>query len=401
MTEASALTDAEVEAHRAATPGAQEVTHLNHAGSSLPAQVVLDTQFEHLTLEAHTGGYEAATEVSSAIEQTYASIGQLIGARPHEISRAEHATSAWNMAFWSVPMTEGQRVVTAEAAYGANAVAFLRAKERYGIEIVVLPSDNSGQVDLEALDLALDHDVALVAITHVPTNGGLVNPAAEIGKRTRAAGVPFLLDACQSVGQMVVDIDEIGCDMLSVTGRKFLRGPRGSGFLYASESILPRLITDHPDHYGATWSAPERYDLLSDSQRFENFEYNVAAWLGLGSAVDLALRIGIGRIESTVQQRSIELRSALTDAGFPVYDLGSTPSGIVTTSCADMDPADVKAELRAQQINTSVAPPNSTLWDATRRGLPPLLRLSVHYITTPDEIGRAVDALVRIRDRAA
>lgn len=399
MSFATPLTESEIDAQRARTPGAREVTHLNHAGSSLPAQAVLDTQFDHLALEARTGGYEAAADGSAAIQQTYASIGRLIGARPHEISRAEHATAAWNMAFWSVPMREGQRIVTAEAAYGANAVAYLRAKERFGIEIDVLPSDASGQVDLEALDAALDGDVALVAITHVPTNGGLVNPAAEVGARTKHAGIPFLLDACQSVGQMVVDVEEIGCDMLSVTSRKFLRGPRGVGFLYVSDSMLPRLHTDHPDHYGANWASPDRYELHPTSQRFEYYEFNYAGWLGLGSAAELALEIGIDRIEATVQQRSVELSSALTDAGFPVYDLGPTPSGIITTSCDGLDPTDVKAQLRGRHINTSVAPPNSTLWDATRRQLPFLLRLSVHYITTSDEIRRAVAALVDIRDQ--
>lgn len=400
MSAKTPLTNAEVDEQRTRTPGTEHVVHLNHAGSSLPPETVIDAQLAHLRLEAEIGGYEAAALAADDEKKVYASIATLIGAKPSEIARAEHATFAWNSAFWAVPMERGQRIVTAEAAYGANAVAFMRARERHGVDIHVVASDHTGQIDLDALDACLDDDVALVAITHVPTNGGLVNPAAEIGLRTRARGIPYLLDACQSVGQIDIDVDDIGCDMLSVTGRKFLRGPRGSGFLYVRESILPQLTTDHPDHHGAHWSAPDTYELMPDSQRFEYWEYNHAAWLGLGAAVHHANQLGIGRIEATVQERSIELSTALRHEGFPVFDLGDTPSGIVTTSCEGANAERVKRDLGEQGINVSVSGPSSTLWDATRRELPPLLRLSVHYITTTAEIERAVAALRVIRDAA-
>ena len=167
----------------------------------------------------------------------YGSISRLIGAQPGEIARFEHATAAWNAAFWSVPMGEGQRILVHDHEYGANAVAFIRAAETKGVSIERVPSDESGQVSVAAMaDALAGGDVALVSLTHVPTNGGLVNPAAEIGALTRAAGVPYLIDACQSVGQLAIDVDEIGCDFLSATGRKYLRGPRGTGFLFVSEA---------------------------------------------------------------------------------------------------------------------------------------------------------------------
>ncbi|MFT7476031.1 MAG: selenocysteine lyase/cysteine desulfurase [Verrucomicrobiales bacterium] len=394
------LTADEIEAQRAITPGTAHVTHLNHAGSSLPPQSVLDTQVRHLELEATIGGYEAAASAAEAEGAVYASIASLLGAKPTEIARAEHASIAWCQGFWSLPMEQGQRILTVEAEYGANAVSYLRAKERYGIEIEVIPSDASGQVDLDALDSALGQDVALVAITHVPTNGGLINPAAEVGALTRKAGVPFLLDACQSAGQMALDVHELGCDMLSVTGRKYLRGPRGSGFLYVSEEILPRLNTDHPDHFSALWVEPDRYELQPDARRFEYWEFNHAAWLGLGTAVDHALAVGVDRIEATVQRRAEELREALREHGFEPRDLGERRSGIVTTTCDRVDPFAVKKALGAKRINISVAGPEATLWDSVRRDLPPLLRLSVHYLTTREEIDSAIDALVAVRASA-
>ncbi len=394
------LTLDEIEYQRSLTPGTENVIHFNHAGSSLPTQGVLDTQLDYLTYEAAIGGYEASGQTQSTTNAVYDSIAELIGASRHEISRAEHATVAWNAAFWSLPMASGQRIVTADAEYGANAVAFLRAQERYGVTIEIVRSGSDGSVDLDAMEATLSGDVAVVALTHVPTNGGLINPAAEVGKMTTAAGVPYLLDACQSAGQIALDVTELGCDFLTATGRKFLRGPRGTGFLYVSENRLSGLVPDQPDHHGAPWVAADRYALRDDARRFEHWEFNHAAWHGLGAAVDHATLLGVDRIEATVQQRALELRDALHEHGFVTFDVGEHKCGIVTTVCPGKDPVEVKSALAEQSIHVSVTTPDSTWWDALRRDLSEMLRLSVHYITTRDEIDLAVDALVRIRDGA-
>lgn len=395
MTErdASPLGTAEIARLRAETPGADNVVHLNHAGSSLPSQATLDTQVAHLRREAMTGGYEAATEAADRCEAVYESIASLLGAKRHEIARLEQATAAWNAGFWSVPMQPGQRIVTANAAYGANAVAFLRAVERRGVSVDVVGDDEHGQVDVAELANRIDDDVALIAITHVPTNGGLVNPAAEVGKVANEARIPFLLDACQSVGQLDLDVRAIGCDLLSGTGRKYLRGPRGTGFLFASERIVERLIPDHPDHHGADWTAPSQYVLQPTAQRYESWEFSHAAWLGLGNAVDEALAIGTDRIEVTVYERAASLRRRLVEAGFTVWDLGPEPCGIVTATAEGLDPFDAKAKLREQEVNISVTTPASTRFDATNRNLPDMMRISVHYLTTENELDRAVAAL--------
>ena len=390
------LTADEVEAQRLLTPGTATVTHFNHAGASLPTQKVLDVQLNHLKREAQIGGYEAAAEARETNAAVYNSIASLLGASSNEIARAEHATAAWNAAFWSLPMSKSQRIVTAEAEYGANAVAFLRAQERYGVAIEVVPSAPSGVVDLDALEATLADDVAVVALTHVPTNGGLINPAVEVGALTRKVGVPYLLDACQSVGQIDLDVDELGCDFLSATGRKYLRGPRGSGFLYVSNRVLPRLVPDQPDHHGALWTAADRYELRQDARRFEHWEFNHAAWYGLGAAVDHAHSIGMNRIEATVQTRAEELRAALAEKGLPTFDLGDRRAGIVTTIVPGVEPLDAKAMLGEQSINVSVTTRDSTWWDALRRDLPDLIRVSVHYITTPEEIERVATALATL-----
>ena len=390
----SALTVDEIEAARSVTPGCGEVIHLNHAGSSLPPQVVLDAQIGHLQAEAVMGGYEAAAAALERCDSVYDSIGALIGARPHEIARMEHATAAWNAAFWSVPMAPGQHIVVHDHEYGANVVAFLVAAKRRGIVIDRVLNDSSGQVDVAAIADRLDRlDVALVSLTHIPTNGGLVNPAAEVGALTRAAGVPFLLDACQSVGQRRIDVAEIGCDLLSATGRKYLRGPRGAGFLYVNDAIADRLEPTQPDHHGAVLVAADRFEWRGRARRFEQWEHSVAGWLGLGAAVDHALGWGIDRIETTVTERAEQLRALLTDVGFTVYDEGEQRCGIVTCATDAVVSGELQRLLARSGINTTSTSEESSRWDVERRDLPTLLRLSVHYTTTVNELTTTVDIL--------
>jgi len=390
----AALSVDEIESARAVTPGCGEVIHLNHAGSSLPPQTVLDAQIGHLQAEATIGGYEAAAIAIDRRDAVYDSIGVLIGARPHEIARMEHATAAWNAAFWSVPMEPGQTIVVHDHEYGANIVAFLAAAQRRGIVIERVPSDASGQVDVGAIaDRLARFDVALVSLTHVPTNGGLVNPASEVGALTRAAGVPFLLDACQSVGQLHVDVGEIGCDLLSATGRKYLRGPRGTGFLYVGDAIVERLTPSQPDHHGTELVAGDRFEWRDGARRFEYWEHSVAGWLGLGAAVDHALGWGIDRIEMTVTERAEQLRAMLVDAGFTVYDEGVQRCGIVTCASDAVVSGELQQLLARNGINTTSTLADSSRWDVERRHLPALLRMSVHYTTAMDELTTAVAAL--------
>jgi selenocysteine lyase/cysteine desulfurase len=386
----------EIQAIRAATPGCRdELIHLNHAGSSLPTQRTLDTQVEHLTREATIGGYEAAREAADREAAVYDSIAQLIGAERGEVARMEHATAAWNAAFWSIPMRTGQRIVTHDHDYGANWIAFLRAAEIHGVVIDRIPSDRFGQIDLERLATALERpgEVALVSLAWIPTSGGLVNPAAAVGALTRAAGVPYVLDACQAVGQLDIDVTTIGCDFLSATGRKYLRGPRGSGFLWASSAMLDRVTPAQPDHHGADWSSIDSYTFADGATRFEYWEFAHAAWLGLGAAVDTALDLGLDRIQATVAARANELRATLIDAGFNVHDDGIAKCGIVTTTHPTVPTADLMRKLAKQGINASTTSAGSARAHMEARNLPPMIRLSVHCTTTPDEVARTVSVL--------
>jgi len=383
----------DVEAARRDTPGCAERIHLNNAGAALMTRTVLDTQISHLELEGRIGGYEAAAARSDQFSAVYRSIGTLIGADPSEIALVENGTVAWNQAFGSIPLRPGDVVITSEAEYGANYVTCLKAVRERGIEIRVVPGGPSGAVDVEALGDAIDGRTRLIAVTHVPTNGGLVNPAAEIGAVARRAGVPFLLDAAQSIGQIDIDVQEIGCDFLAATGRKFLRGPRGTGFLWASRKMMEETEPPLIDHSGGGWVAADQYRLRPDARRYENWEFNYAAVLGLGAAVDEALAWGIPVIEDRVFALAASLRDQLMTEGFEVFDLGTERCAIVTTLAPGMDATDATRALADRGINSSVTTPGSTRLDAERRSLPDLLRLSVHYFNTDAELGSAVAAL--------
>jgi cysteine desulfurase/selenocysteine lyase len=362
----------------------------------MPAPV-LNAMTDYLRREAEIGGYEAAYEASQSLSGVYDSVARLIGASRDEIALVENATVGWQMAFYSQPFQPGDRILTARAEYAANYVAFLQVAKRTGAVIEVIPDDEYGVLDTQALERMIDNRVRLIAITWVPTNGGLVNPAAEVGRIARAHGIRYLLDACQAIGQMPVDVEALGCDMLSATGRKFIRGPRGTGFLYVRRELINQLEPPMIDHFGAPWVAPDRYELRPDARRFETWENNYAARLGLGVAVDYALAIGIHEIEERSTMLASQLRSSLAEtAGVMVYDLGPQPAAIVSFSVENRDAIMVNKQLFDAGINVSHSAPAHTMLDAIARNLPMMLRASPHYYNTQEELDILVSAIQRL-----
>jgi selenocysteine lyase/cysteine desulfurase len=368
--------------------------HFNNAGAALMPTPVLDVQIDHLKLEAAIGGYEAAAEATERCEAVYTSVAKLIGARTEEIALVENATVAWDMAFYALPFAKGDRILTAEAEYAANYIAYLQVAKKVGAVVETIPSTNSGEVDVGALENMIDERVKLISITHVPTNGGLVNPAVEIGKISKRHHITYLLDACQTVGHMPVDVEEIGCDILSATGRKYLRGPRGTGFLYVHGRLLETLEPPMLDMFAAEWVAPDRFEVRPDARRFENWENNYAARLGLGVAVDYALDVGLAEIWERIQKLAGTLRDGLSFIpDVKVRDIGRVQCGIVTFTLEGVDALDIKAALATRRINVSVSNPSSTLLDASRRNLPPVVRASVHYYNDDAEIAQLLEAV--------
>ena len=384
---------------RAETPGCETVLHFNNAGAGLMSAPVLDAVVGHLRLEAEIGGYEAAAVAQDSYDNIYSALATFLNCDTQEIALMENATVAWQAAFYGLArdFEPGDRILTAEAEYASNYIAYLQMAERIGVEIEAVPSTETGELDVAALENMIDARVKLIAVTHIPTNGGLINPAAEIGKVARSAGIPYLLDACQAAGQVPLDVEEIGCDMLSATGRKYLRGPRGTGFLYVRQDFLPQLEPPMIDLHGAKWTATDGYTLRDDARKFENWEYNVAAQIGLGVAIDYLNDLGQEATCARISSLSMMFRQALAEIpGVTVQDIGAEQGGICSFSCAEMDAETVKMKLRDQKINCSTSSVFSTRLDMSRRDLELINRASVHYYNTEDEVLRFCKALAEL-----
>ena len=234
----------------------------------------------------------------------------------------------------------------------------------------------------------------LIALTHVPTQGGLVNPAEDVGRVALKHHLIYMLDACQSVGQSDLDVKKIGCHVLAGTGRKFLRGPRGTGFLYVAAEMIDQIEPPFIDLHSATWNGKKKYELAAGARRYENWESYVGGRIGLARAVRYARDLGLKSIEKRVTQLAATLRDALSHVPkVTVHDLGKKKCGIVTFQKQGEAADEMFARLLERGINTSVTGKQSARLDFGGRGLDQLLRASLHYFNTETEIDRFVEAV--------
>jgi cysteine desulfurase / selenocysteine lyase len=387
----------DIAALRADTPATDRLIHFNNAGAALMPDPVFRAMADHLERERQVGGYEAARQAAPQLASFYTEFAALLNCDPGEIAYTENATRAWDMAFYALPLQPGDRILTHESEYVSNYLAFLQQAKRRGLVIDLVPSDATGQIDVTALDRMVTPDHKLIAITHVPSQGGLVNPAEAVGRVAAKHGLIYVLDACQSVGQIDVDVQRIGCHILSGTGRKFLRGPRGTGFLYVSNTIVDSLDPPFIDLAAAEWTDAQTYRLAPGALRFENWESNVAGRIGLARAVAYARAVGMAAIEARTTALADALRAGL--AALPdvaVHDRGAVKSGIVTFTVAGRDAGAVQAHLRDRGINTSVTPLIYARLDLGPRGLEAMIRASVHYYNTEDEVARFTQEIAKV-----
>jgi cysteine desulfurase / selenocysteine lyase len=384
----------DIEFARADTPACERIIHFNNAGASLMPDPVFTAISEHLELEREHGGYEAENLAGDKFASFYTEFAALLNCEPNEIAYVENATRAWDMAFYGLPLEKGDRILTHGSEYSSNFLALLQQSRRRGYEIDLVPSDESGQIDVSALEAMIGPRTRLIALTHVPTQGGLVNPAASVGQVANKHDLIYMLDACQSVGQIDIDVQKIGCHVLSGTGRKFLRGPRGTGFLYVASDMIEQIEPPFIDMRAANWIDTDAYEYASGAKRFETWESYVAGRLGLARAVRYARDIGVDQIEERVSELAATLRETLSSLpDVSVHDLGTKKCAIVTFQKQGETPTDIVSRLRQRGINVSVIDALSAQLDFSERGLDQLVRASVHYFNTEDEIGRFAEAV--------
>jgi selenocysteine lyase/cysteine desulfurase len=390
----------DVAALRADTPGCESVIHFNNAGCGLVARPVLQAMLDHLTLEARVGGYEASAARAAEVRGFYTAVADLIHAKPEQIAFAGSATHAYTKALSAIPFERGDIILTTRNDFISNQIAFLSLRQRFGIEVVHAPDlpDGAG-VDVEAMGaLMRARRPRLVTATHVPTNSGLVQPVAEIGRLCRELDLLYLVDACQSVGQYPIDVEAIGCDMLTATCRKFLRGPRGSGFLYVSDRVLregyePLFI----DMYGAKWVEPDRYQPVDTAARFEEWEFPYATVLGCAAAARYALQVGLEPIARRTPALAANLRAQLAGiAGLRLLDRGPQPAALVTFAVEGWEAKPFKQAIDARGINSALSFREFALYDFGDKQVEWCLRLSPHYYNTEAEVDTVAAAVAEV-----
>jgi selenocysteine lyase/cysteine desulfurase len=379
------------------TPGTEHAIHFNNAGAALPPRPVMDTLLEFLQTEAATGGYEIMTDRWSEFKRFREVAARLIHAEAAEMAFCVSATDAYNKALTAIPWQAGDLVLTTDYDYVSNQIAFLQLAKRHGIRIERAASLPDGRVDPEDLIRRLRAErPKLVAVTHVPTDNGLAQDIHSVGRACRDEGILYLVDACQSVGQLVVDVREIHCDFLAATARKWLRGPRGAGFLFAAQRTFDLGLEPFGvDGWGGRWSAPDQYEPAPDAKRYENFERNMAIQVAFTAALEYALELGM----EAIQERVLALNRYLQEQvqavpGVALRDPSPAESGITTLRIdyPDGGPA-LNKRLRAAGVNGSTVlrlrdpinfPAGEPDWG---------LRWSPHYYNTEAEVDRAVGIL--------
>lgn len=397
---AGAAAAIDVAAERSLTPGVQGRIHLDSAGASLPASALRRAMDRHAALEERLGGYEAARVAAEEIGDTYRALAGLLGCTRGEIAITESGTKAWSAAFHALRIGPGDRILTTRLEYVSNYLTMLQQAQRREARVELIPQHPDGAFDLEGLRAMIDDRVRLISVAHCGAHNGQVAPAVAIGRLAREAGIPYVLDACQTVGQSPLSVAELGCDVLVGASRKYLRGPRGCGFLFVRRDFAERLTPAAFDLLGAEWTGRDSYRLAPGARRFDSFEGPISARLALGVAVDHARAIGLPAIERRVRRLATRLRTALREArSVLVHDTGPEQGGMVTFEVRGEDPYATQGRLREHGVTVSVIPASMARLDLAPRGLAAVLRASPHYYNTEDEIDQVV-AWLRARETA-
>lgn len=386
-----------LDAIRRDTPGCSDKIFLNSAGSSLMPKPVVERMVEYLYEEQELGGHTTAEKNIEPINAFYEQAAKLINSKPSNIAFTNSATDGYAKALSSISFKDGDCIITTNDDYISNHIAFISLQRRYRIKVIRAVNMPDNELDLAYFEhLIQKHRPKLIAVTHIPTNSGLIQNVKGVGKLCKQYDILYLVDACQSVGQLVVDVTKMNCDFLTATGRKFIRGPRGTGFLYVSDHVLAQKMAPlFLDSNGAEWTAFDDYQLSETAKRFEFFERSNASLLGLTEALKYANAIGMVNIENYNRKLSEMLRSHLLDNGFRILDKGNQLSSIITFCEQDGKIDTIQKIIKENNIIFKVNNKNGALIDFTLKNVDQAIRLSPHYFNTMEEIEK-VSAMLKL-----
>lgn len=386
----------QIEVLRNETDGCKHIAHFNNAGASLMPKPVYQAIVDHIGLENEIGGYEASHHMEKEINKFYSAAARLLNCRPDNIAFTSNATDSFNRSLSSITFSSGDIIVTTNEDYASNQIAFLSMQKRLGIQLIRAKSLPEGGVDLEDIErLIVRHHPKLIAVTHIPTNSPLVQPVEEIGILCEKYDILYLLDACQSAGQLPLDTNKLKCDFLSITARKFLRGPRGAGFLFVSDKVLnSKLEPLFIDLRGADWVSENSYIPRKDAKRFEDWEFAYALLLGTKAAIEYYLNLDAGKVTNQIKYLSEYLRNALQQLpGIAIYDSGKELSSSVTFHAANLDPAYIQNFLLERKVNVAISWRKFAFIDLMAKKVEWLIRASPHYYNTQPECDMLLEGI--------
>lgn len=388
-----------IEQIRQDTPYCLDKLFVNSAGSSLQPTVVVAAVKNYLDKEAQLGGYTVADTNGVAIETFYEAIAKLLGTQSSNIAFTHDATDAYLKALSAIPFQKGDVVITSNDDYASNQIQFLSLQKRFGITIKRIKTLANGDIDIAHFqELITQKTPKLVAITHVPTNSGLIQNVEAIGEICYQKAILYLVDACQSVGQLVVDVQKIKCDFLSATGRKFLRGPRGTGFLYVSDRALAKGLSPlFIDGGGAVWTKEQEYQVLPTARRFQTWEKPYALMMGLTTAIQYATTIGLANIEAYNEQLMQRLKHNL--AAIPnvkIFDKGAKTCNLLTFRKGDKSAPAIQKVLNEHSVFHGLSTKEWGVIDYGKKGVDWTVRLSPHYFNTLEEMDRLAEIIESI-----
>jgi selenocysteine lyase/cysteine desulfurase len=379
------------------TPGTLHKVHFNNAGAALMEQSVYDEVLNYQQYELINGGYEAQNHFEQELQNFYSECAKMLNCGPHNIAFTSGASHAWDLAFYGLNLNEGDEIITSHTEYVSNYLSLLKATKEQGVVIKVIDNDEHGSLNLAHLKELINDKTKLMTLAYIPTSGGQVNPVNEAGKLASEHGVTFILDACQAVGQIPIDLNTIHCDYLCATGRKYLRGPRGTGFLYVSDEALRKFGPHSVNARSAVWSGVNDLKVNEDATQYEDWEHNCAAKLGLAKAINNYITLDGKELWERIQNLAKSIRNKLRSIPkITVTDRGQLQCGIVTFHHESIDSAEIVKAMLAKNFNCTLTPKDFARLDLETRGLGDLVRASLHYYNTEEEIDNYCECLVQI-----